>query len=65
MRTRASVIWLGVSVLVCGGAVLGLALGYGAEELLLAAALAGVGLIIATTPALLSRRTPIAQGLKG
>lgn len=80
------VIWLEVSVLVCGGAALGLALGYGAAELLstaiaarlgftlpvslgaeelrLAASLAGVGLVIATLPALLSLRQPIAQGLK-
>lgn len=36
----------------------------GAEELVLAAALAGSGLIIATIPALLSLRRPIAQGLK-
>jgi len=81
------VIWLEVSALVCGGALLGLALGYGAaellsvtiaarlgfmlpvsigaEELLLATALAISGLLIATLPALLSLRTPIAQGLKG
>ena len=80
------VIWLEVSVLVTGGAVLGLALGYGTswvlsgwiatrigfllplsigyEELLLAASLAGIGLIIATLPALLSLRRPIAEGLK-
>ncbi|MBS1229072.1 MAG: hypothetical protein H6R17_2349, partial [Proteobacteria bacterium] len=82
-----AVIWLEVSVLVAGGAVVGLALGYGAaellsvviaarlgftlpvtfgaEELLLAASLAVSGLLIATLPALLSLRTPIAQGLKG
>jgi putative ABC transport system permease protein len=80
------VIWLEVSVLVAGGAALGLALGYGAsyllstvvaartgftlpvaigqEELLLAGSLAASGLIIATLPALLSLRSPIAQGLK-
>lgn len=81
-----AVIWLEVSVLVAGGAALGLLLGYGAswllsaaiaertgfalpvaiggEELLLAASLAAVGLLIATLPALLSLRQPIAQGLK-
>lgn len=81
------VIWMEVSALVCGGALLGLALGYGAaellsalvamrlgfalpvsigaEELLLAASLAGVGLLIAAIPALFSLRRPIAQGLKG
>ena len=81
-----AVIWLEVSALVCGGALIGLALGYGAarmlsaaivarlgftlpvsigaEEALLAASLAGVGLIIATLPALLSLRRPIAEGLK-
>ena len=80
------VIWLEVSVLVTGGAVLGLALGYGTswalsgwiatrigfllplsmgrEELLLTASLACIGLIIATLPALLSLRRPIAEGLK-
>jgi putative ABC transport system permease protein len=80
------VIWLEVSVLIAGGAALGLALGYGAswalsgwiatrigftlppsmgyEELLLAVSLAGIGLIIATLPALLSLRQPIAEGLK-
>ena len=80
------VIWLEVSILVAGGAVAGLALGYGTswllsgwiatrteftlplsigrEELLLAGALAGIGLIVATLPALLSLRKPIAEGLK-
>jgi len=80
------VIWLEVSVLVAGGAVLGLLLGYGTswalsgwiatrigfalplsmgfEELLLAASLAGIGLIIAILPAVLSLRRPIAEGLK-
>lgn len=80
------VIWLEVSLLVAGGAALGLLLGYGAakllsalvaarmgfalpvsiggEELLLAASLGAVGLLIATLPALLSLRQPIAQGLK-
>jgi len=80
------VIWLEVSVLVAGGAVLGLLLGYGTswalsgwiatrigfalplsmgyEELLLAVSLAGIGLIIAILPALLSLRRPIAEGLK-
>lgn len=73
-------------MLVAGGAVAGLALGYGAswllsewiatrtgftlpvpigrEELLLAGTLACIGLIIATLPALLSLRKPIAEGLK-
>lgn len=81
------VIWLEVSVLVAGGAALGLLFGYGAsrllsatvaerlgftlpvsiggDELLLAAALCVTGLVIATVPALLSLRRPIAQGLKG
>ena len=81
-----AVIWIEVSALVGGGALLGLALGYGAaqllslavatrlgfalpvslgsEEALLAASLAGVGLVIAALPALLSLRSPIAEGLK-
>ena len=80
------VIWLEVSLLVAGGAVAGLLLGYGAswllsdwiasrtgfamplsigrEELLLAGALACIGLAIAALPALLSLRNPIAEGLK-
>jgi len=37
----------------------------GQEEVLLAASLAGIGLVIATLPALLSLRQPIAEGLKG
>ena len=41
-----------------------LPLSIGPEELLLAAALSGIGLIIATLPALLSLRRPIAEGLK-
>jgi putative ABC transport system permease protein len=36
----------------------------GPEEVLLAASLAGIGLVIAALPALLSLRQPIAQGLK-
>ena len=41
-----------------------LPLSIGHEELLLAGSLAGIGLIIATLPALLSLRRPIAEGLK-
>ena len=41
-----------------------LPLSIGREELLLAVSLAGIGLIIATLPALLSLRQPIAEGLK-
>lgn len=81
-----AVIWLEVSLLVVGGAAVGLVLGYGAswllmawiaprmgfampvsigvEELLLACALAGSGLLIALLPAGLSLRRPIAEGLK-
>jgi len=81
-----SVIWLEVSLLVAGGAAIGLMLGYGAswllmqwlaprvgfampvsigaEELLLAAALAAAGLIIAVLPAWLALRRPVAEGLK-
>ena len=81
-----AVVWIEVSALVGSGALLGLALGYGAaqllsvviaarlgfalpvaigsEELLLAAALATVGFIIAALPALQSLRQPIAEGLK-